>query len=395
MTNVRAPDASAPWVIVAGSFHDHGGMDKANAALARHLLDRGSEVHLVAHSVTDDLARRPNACVHLAAHPAGSFLLGESVLHRLGRRIAREVTTRAPATRVVANGSNCNWPGLNWVHYVHHAANRYDASAPAWFRVKHRITSARARAGERRALGRARTLVANSERTRDDLVTRLGIEPERVRVVYLGSDPTWMPASEPEIAAARTWLGATPGRPVVVFVGAMGYDERKGFDTLWAAWRALCATPDWDADLWVAGGGRGLPRWVERTARAGLSHRIRFLGFTQRVRDLLAAADLLVSPVRYEPYGLNVQEAICRGVPAVVSRVAGAAERYGPLQEGLLLASSDDVAGLVRTLRSWRSEMTAWKQRFAPLSAALRTHTWEAMAAEIEALGGLSSPAPH
>jgi len=73
----------------------------------------------------------------------------------------------------------------------------------------------------------------------------------------------------------------------------------------------------------VAGGGSGLARWKSEVANSGLQYRARFLGSTDRIPEVLAAADLLVSPVRYEAYGLNVQEAICRGVPAMVSRDAG------------------------------------------------------------------------
>jgi hypothetical protein len=45
----------APWVIVAGGFHQKGGMDKANLALADYLLEREVPVHLVTHSVEPSL----------------------------------------------------------------------------------------------------------------------------------------------------------------------------------------------------------------------------------------------------------------------------------------------------------------------------------------------------
>ncbi len=67
------------------------------------------------------------------------------------------------------------------------------------------------------------------------------------------------------------------------------------------------------------------------------------VGFTNRVSDILAAADVLVSPVRYESYGLNVQEAICCGVPAIVSRAAGVAERYPTELSDLLLPDPNDA----------------------------------------------------
>ena len=51
------------------------------------------------------------------------------------------------------------------------------------------------------------------------------------------------------------------------------------------------------------------------------------LGYCRDVVDLMAAADLLVHPARYEAYGLAVHEALCCGVPVIVSSAAGIAER--------------------------------------------------------------------
>ena len=113
---------------------------------------------------------------------------------------------------------------------------------------------------------------------------------------------------------------------MAVFIGSIGHDRRKGCDVLLEAWRRLCSDPQWDVDLVVAGSGSALGMYREQVSQWKLQDRIRMLGFCDRVRDLLAAADLLVSPVRYEAYGLNVQEAICRGVPAIVSSAAGVAE---------------------------------------------------------------------
>jgi len=183
-------------------------------------------------------------------------------------------------------------------------------------------------------------------------------------------------------------------RPLVVFVGAMGHDQTKGFATLWSAWRTLCARPDWDADLIVAGGGGGVATWQARIAQAGLSDRVNFLGFTDRVADVLAAADLLVSPARYEAYGLNVHEAICRGVPALVSGRAGVAERYTPDLAEMILADPEDAADLAARLFRWRSNIEYWKDRFLPLASAFWRYTWSDMARQIVSIVQSSDEVP-
>jgi glycosyltransferase involved in cell wall biosynthesis len=377
------PSRARTWVLVAGGFHRNGGMDAANAALATHLADCGSKVHLVCHRADEDLRQHEMVEVHRVERPAGSFFLGQWLINSSGRRLARTVLAQDASARVVVNGGNCNWPDINWVHYVHHAWREMDNGGPQLSRAKLRLDKSVALVRERRALFRARVVIANSNRTRDDLINLLGIPAERVHTVYLGSEPHWRSQTPERRWSAREWLNKPADRPLVAFIGSFGFDSRKGFDTLWEAWQKLCQRREWDVDLVVAGGGRALPAWQARVAQAGLGSRVSMLGHTDRIADVLAASDLLVSPVRYEPYGLNVQEALCCGIPAMVSASAGVAERYTADLRELLIPEPSDVDGLVARMLGWRSSMDRWKQSVAPLARQLRARTWEAMSREI------------
>jgi glycosyltransferase involved in cell wall biosynthesis len=370
-------------VIVAGGFHRGGGMDAANAALATHLADRGSKVHLVCHRADEELQKHEMIEIHRVERPAGSFFLGQWLINSSGKRVARTVMAQDAAARVVVNGGNCNWPDINWVHYVHRAWRETDAKGPRLSRAKLRLDKSVALVRERRALDRAQVVIANSNRTRDSLINLLGVRAERVHTVYLGSEPHWRAQTPERRSSAREWLNKPADRPLVAFIGSLGFDSRKGFDTVWEAWRKLCQRREWDVDLIVAGGGRALPAWQARIAEAGLAGRVSMLGHTDRIDDVLAASDLLVSPVRYEPYGLNVQEALCCGIPSMVSASAGVAERYTADLGDLLIPEPTDVDGLVARMLGWRSTMNSWKQRVAPLARQLRSRTWEAMAREI------------
>jgi glycosyltransferase involved in cell wall biosynthesis len=97
---------------------------------------------------------------------------------------------------------------------------------------------------------------------------------------------------------------------------------------------------------------------------------------------VLAAADLLVSPVRYESYGLNVQEAICRGVPAMVSASAGVAEQYDAAFAPLLIPDPEDAGNLVERLFAWRSNQEQWRARVQPFGERLRSRSWRDTAAD-------------
>jgi glycosyltransferase involved in cell wall biosynthesis len=374
------------WLLVAGDFTPLGGMDRANHALAMHLARRaGAEVHLVTHRAWDDLAALPNVRVHRVARPGGSHLLGMSLLARSGRHWARRLA--AQNARVVVNGGNCAWGDINWVHYVHAAwAPKQDGGLVRW--AKAMLVHAYARRAEWTCVRGARVVVANSEKTRAIVIERLGVAAERVHTVYYGIDTEhFHPPTEAERAEARSRLGWSDDRPAVVFVGALG-DLRKGFDALFQAWRLLGQDARWDARLVVAGAGSALAHWRRRVAEAGLSRSVQFLGFRADIPAVLAGCDILVSPTRYEAYGLNVQEALCCGLPALVSASAGVAERYPPELHGLLLPDPIDAHDLAARLRVWREARDSFRALAAPLGQALRLRTWERCAGEIVELAG-------
>lgn len=364
------------YLLITGDFTPLGGMDRANHALASYLARReGAEVHLVAHRVWDDLVVRSNVQVYRVPRLWGKHLLGAPLLARAGWRQARRLAPRG--VRVVVNGGNCLWGDVNWVHYVHASwAPEADGSLPR--RAKAWVARRAALADERACLPRARLVIANSERTRSEVIERLGVAPERAHTVYYGSDPArCRPPTAAERAEARDRLDWSDDRPAVAFVGALG-DRRKGFDTLLDAWRRLARDPLWDARLVVIGAGAALDGW--KTAAADLADSVTFLGFRADVPTLLWACDALVSPTRYEAYGLNVHEALCCGLPALVTRAAGVAERYPAELDDLLLPDPNDAADLAGRLRRWRDRLGPTQTDLVSFSERLRAYTWDRMA---------------
>ncbi len=394
MTSSSAIDPDLPteearggrlYLLVTGDFVETGGMDRCNHALATYLADQEAEVHLVAHRVADDLRRRPNVFVHHAPKPLGSYFLGGPLLDRAGRREAARVTARGG--RVVVNGGNCRFGDVNWVHYVHAVWAPPRRPGGLARRLKAVLARRLALSSERSGLARARLVLANSERTRRDVIERFGLDPARVHTVYLGIDAArFEPPDEAARGDARARLGWADERPAVAFVGAP-YDPRKGFDTLFDAWRRLAAGPSWEARLVVLGGGGAeLESWRSRVKETGLAESIQFLGLCRDVPAVLAACDALASPTRYEAYGLGVQEALCLGLPAYVSADAGVAEHYGADLGHLLLPNPEDAADLARRLRAWRDRPAADRPAVAALSHRLRQNTWARMSAQIATL---------
>lgn len=366
---------STAWIQVAGGFHFRGGMDKANAYLARHLLARGDRVTMVGYEVEDALQCANGAHTELVRRPFGSFLLGGPVLARTARRLVATAGRGSTTTRVIVNGGNAALDGVNWVHFVHAAWEGVGSGGPAWYRVRNASTARLARQSEAKAFCSARLLITNSERTRHDVLQNFDVDPAIVHTVYLGADDV-----RQEVQLAR---GPDDGRLQALFLGAISFDRRKGLDTLLAAWAALDSDPEWDVDLLVAGGGNALEFYMREVAAAPMRRSVRFIGFRNDVPALLAGSALLVSPARYEPYGLNVQEALLHGVPVIVSQRAGVAERLSGSGQSMLLQDADSVDELVALTRNWRENLTSWRDCAIAVGDTLRATTWDGMAARI------------
>lgn len=367
-----------PWLIASGDFVPVGGMDSANHAFASYLARRnGADVHLVAHRVEPELASYPGVHVHHVPRPLGVHSFGEPLLASVASRRSREVLRSGG--HVIANGGNVNAGDVTWTHYVHAA---YTPSAAGVLNAT--LVAARHRkyvAAERRALTQARLVICNSDRTVHDVVNHVGVDPARVRRIYYGIDAArFHDRTDPTLA--KSHFGYEPQTPIVLFVGALG-DRRKGFDVVFEAWQTACHQPDWDARLLVVGSGAELSSWRARASASAVANRITFLGYRTDVAELMRAADLLIHPARYEAYGLAVHEALCSGVPAIVSAAAGIAERLPETLSRLLVHDVDSAEELASRLRCWRDAAAEFREAARAAGASLRMRSWDDMSRDI------------
>ena len=223
------------------------------------------------------------------------------------------------------------------------------------------------------AVRQADHILADSEATRADMVTRLNVPPQQITVHRLGVDPAFRPLPAVQIAEARRRLKLPDA--YLLFVGTL--EPRKNLPGLLTAYAALVARAPDVPPLLIAG-RRG---WLSET----LADQGRALGLEKRLiwREDIADADrpalyngaaLLTLPSFYEGFGLPPLEAMACGVPVVVSdrsslpEVAGTAGLYvdpdqpDSIAEGLYRALTDSdwrtqaiSAGLARAATfNWR-----------------------------------------
>ena len=133
-----------------------------------------------------------------------------------------------------------------------------------------------------------------------------------------------------ERAGARAAYGLTQGDTVVVYAGRLVREKRV--DVLIDAFAKLVSVRP-SAHLLIAGEGPDEARLQHQVTRRGLGN-VHFLGLLSKleIHRLLAGADTLVLPSRFEGFPMVVLEALAYGVPVVASDVGGIREI---LTEGL------------------------------------------------------------
>ena len=226
-------------------------------------------------------------------------------------------------------------------------------------------------------LRHARAVVTTSSWTRERLLDRYRLAPERVHVARPGVDRG----------------GLAPGSPAgnrLLCVGAVVPD--KGQDLLLEALHRIADRP-WTCT--VVGALDRDPAFVRRLRRraadAGLDDRISFPGprggaeLTREYRT----ADVLVHPSRLESYGMVVTEALAVGLPVVATDVGGVPEALARTVEGLpgLLVPPDDPGALAEALGDWLGDPEL-RERLRRRARERRTSSegWDATARRLTAV---------
>ena len=169
---------------------------------------------------------------------------------------------------------------------------------------------------ERQGLQSADAVVAVSGLTRDILVNRYGVNPNKVKVVHNGVLP--MPPHHQREAPARKMQ-------VVTFLGRVTF--QKGPDYfVEAAGKVLQELPH--VRFVMAGTGDMLLPMIRKAASMKLGSRVHFTGFLGGTDPykLYGISDVYVMPSVSEPFGISALEALQSGVPVIVSKQSGAAE---------------------------------------------------------------------
>jgi glycogen(starch) synthase len=242
---------------------------------------------------------------------------------------------------------------------------------------------------------RADALITCSAAMRDEVTELFGPSLAPVEVVHNGIAPRDWTVDPRHAAAARTrW--SPDGGPLLVYFGRLEYE--KGVQDLVAALpRVRRRHPG--ARLLVVGTGTQRDMLVERARSHRVQHAVAFAGHLPDA-DLaaaVAAADAVVLPSHYEPFGIVALEAAAAGAPLVVARAGGLAEIVVDGRTGTSFAPGD-VAALADAVGRVLDDPPAAAQRAARARGRLATDfSWTRIAArtvEVYAAARRRPPVP-
>jgi len=189
---------------------------------------------------------------------------------------------------------------------------------------------------------RADAIIAVSEATKADVVERLGIAAERVRVIPEAVDTSFRPPSHKDGATVARERFGVPGR-YVLYVGQ--FDPRKNMDGLFAAF-GRAAERDRELRLVVVGTlGKLAGIMRDALARSRLDPaRVVVAGGVDdlTLAALYAGAECLLHAAWLEGFGLTALEALAAGTPVVGYRAGAVAEVVG--DAGVLVDPRDPDA---------------------------------------------------
>ena len=319
-----------------------GGLARWVVSFAAHLAARDHDVHIVTcRSANHDL----DATIHLVSDQA--FVLSRA------DGVQRCLQQLRP-DRVYDTGAG--WAATVFHPHTgshHESERRFVASGGLGLRARALLSPRAARHRhqmlqlEVAQLRNAARVVAVSHLVERQLLRIEAGVAGRMTVVYNGVDTeVFSPRRRlAERARARSDLGITDE---IVFATAAYNFALKGVDTAMRATARLAAAGN-RVRLVVAGGTPDAA-WRRRARSWRLDGLVDFIGHTDDMAQVIAAADAIVHPTRWDACSLTTVEGMSAGLPVISTSANGSSELIDHGVNGYVLEDPNDGVELARCM---------------------------------------------
>jgi glycosyltransferase involved in cell wall biosynthesis len=236
------------------------------------------------------------------------------------------------------------------------------AARPDWFRPRE---GARRRLLTRQAARAAEIVFTDSEFSRGEILERLTVAPDRIRVIPPG--------------VTRRSGGSGPREALVLFVGSI-FNRRRLPSLITSFAAATAARPE--ARLVIAGADRSYPPLdlSGLAAEAGVGGRVEIRNYVTEaeLESLYARASVFVFLSEYEGFGLTPLEALSAGIPIVVLDTPIAREVYG--DTAWYVPRDGDVRSASAAIRTLLEDPASREPMLAAAPAVLARYSWDTAA---------------
>lgn len=247
----------------------------------------------------------------------------------------------------------------NWGAYCEAVAGAMIAGTPRVFVMSHggfhnyapgstvaSLKKALRRRLERFLAGWVDRFIAVSEKVQGEIISEIGIAPEKIRVIRNGVDVS---VAMPNLAAKRAELGLRETDKVIGSVGRLV--PGKNYPYLIERFPEIAEQTRGELKLVLIGEGPERKNIEAAVGRLGLNGRVFVLGERGDAREWLPLFDAFVLPSLYEGVSIALLEAMAAARPIVALRVGGNPEIVTTGENGYLV-NKDDAAGFVKNISS-------------------------------------------
>ncbi len=170
---------------------------------------------------------------------------------------------------------------------------------------------------EKEGMDNADKIITVSNLTRDIVINRYNIDPDKVVTVYNAVDQI---SDKENISVERSF-----DDKVVTFLGRI--TMQKGPEYFIEASKRVLKEMD-NVRFVMAGSGDMMEKMMRRAARLRITDRFHFTGFLRGndVFSMLSLSDVYIMPSVSEPFGISPLEAMQSNVPVIISKQSGVAE---------------------------------------------------------------------
>jgi glycosyltransferase involved in cell wall biosynthesis len=169
---------------------------------------------------------------------------------------------------------------------------------------------------EKRGMDAASKIITVSNLTRDIVINKYNINPDKVETVYNAVEP---------VKACDNFIMKGFDEKVVTFLGRITLQKGPEY-FIEAAYKVLQVMDN--VRFVMAGSGDMMERMMRRAAALKITDRFHFTGFLKGsdVFTMLDMSDVYIMPSVSEPFGISPLEAMQSNVPVIISKQSGVAE---------------------------------------------------------------------